>query len=155
MEKLHYSERKLEGGRLCVQKMIDCIILSFRHLACRVRVTVQRSRKSWRTCVRHRRRWRNRERKERRRFDAVGSCHSVPTLSAEATVLYTCSSSGSSCRTLYILYCSAMLSTCTAAEQQFHELANYDASSSCSFWFFCRYVFPPDILFNFNLNHFN
>lgn len=60
----------------------------FRHSACQVRATVQLSRKSWRTCVRPRRSWKNSERKERRRSDAVGNCQPVLTLSAEVAALY-------------------------------------------------------------------
>jgi len=61
--------------------------LCFRHSACQVKATGRLSRKSWRTSVRPRRSWRNRERRERRRSGAVGDCRSARTLSAEVSAL--------------------------------------------------------------------
>lgn len=140
-----------------------------RHLVYRVRVTVQRSRKSWRTCVKPRRRWTNRGRKERRRFDAVGSCHSVLTLSAEIAALcskfmylikfITTQNPENSFYTVVPCY-SHGVNTYSCWTWMFYEDtwadlgANWDFCSHCSSLFYSYYIFFT-VLTNIRWNYFN
>lgn len=171
---LLFGQKQAIRRRTVLYSALSLCTLSFRHSVFQVRVTVQLSRKSWRTCVRPRRSWRSRERKERRRFDAAGDCQPALTLSAEVAALYSefmqlikfITSRTLSDTFLYIFLvawrsCHMVL---MPTNRRTCLPWTYLCRLRCQLWFnvhtvapvsFLITVFLVNILTNFNSNHFN